>query len=197
MCTRIPRESPSATKLNTEERNNEPMLTDALIPAQQTQDDWGSEKSPGLSAERAGLYGSNNYLIAGASVSHGEGNGTPLQYSCLENPMDGGAWWAAIYGVGHDWSNLAAAAAAVSHGSTLGHSVLMNKRLSALVFWKSSTWLMGKSPCSSFLITSFTPGRLAHSLESIWVSLIPQPTSPYSSSLQGYWAMSYNQEDLT
>ena len=29
----------------------------------------------------------------------GEGNGTPLQYSCLENPMDGGAWWAAIHGV--------------------------------------------------------------------------------------------------
>ena len=28
----------------------------------------------------------------------GEGNGTPLQYSCLENPMDGGAWWAAVYG---------------------------------------------------------------------------------------------------
>ena len=36
----------------------------------------------------------------------GEGNGTPLQYSCLENPMDGGAWWAALHGVarvGHDW----------------------------------------------------------------------------------------------
>ena len=29
----------------------------------------------------------------------GEGNGTPLQYSCLENPRDGGAWWAATYGV--------------------------------------------------------------------------------------------------
>ena len=29
----------------------------------------------------------------------GEGNGTPLQYSCLENPMDGGAWWAAVLGV--------------------------------------------------------------------------------------------------
>ena len=28
----------------------------------------------------------------------GEGNGTPLQYSCLENPMDGGAWWAAVHG---------------------------------------------------------------------------------------------------
>ena len=28
----------------------------------------------------------------------GEGDGTPLQYSCLENPMDGGAWWAAVHG---------------------------------------------------------------------------------------------------
>ena len=29
----------------------------------------------------------------------GEGNGTPLQYSCLENPVDGGAWWAAVHGI--------------------------------------------------------------------------------------------------
>ena len=29
----------------------------------------------------------------------GEGNGNPFQYSCLENPMDGGAWWAAVHGV--------------------------------------------------------------------------------------------------
>ena len=32
-------------------------------------------------------------------ILDGEGNGTPLQYSCLENPMDGGAWWAAVHGV--------------------------------------------------------------------------------------------------
>ena len=32
-------------------------------------------------------------------LSNGEGNGNPLQYSCLENPMDGGAWWAAVHGV--------------------------------------------------------------------------------------------------
>ena len=31
--------------------------------------------------------------------TYGEGNGTPLQYSCLENPMDGGAWWAAVHGI--------------------------------------------------------------------------------------------------
>ena len=104
----------------------------------------------------------------------GEGNGTPLQYSCLENPMDRGAWWAAVHGVtrsrtrlsdftstfhfhaleeemathssvlgwripgtgepgglpsmglhrvGHDWSDLAAAAAACQKdtGKTKGH----------------------------------------------------------------------------
>ena len=32
-------------------------------------------------------------------IRSGEGNGTTLQYSCLENPMDGGAWWAAVHGV--------------------------------------------------------------------------------------------------
>ena len=37
-----------------------------------------------------------NYLTRGCS---GEGSGTPLQYSCPENPMDGGAWWAAVHGV--------------------------------------------------------------------------------------------------
>ena len=42
--------------------------------------------------------------------TEGEGNSSPLQYSCLENPMDGGAWRAALHGVArvrHDWSNLA------------------------------------------------------------------------------------------
>ena len=36
----------------------------------------------------------------------GEGNGHPLQYSCLENPMDGGAWWAAVHGVAKSWTRL-------------------------------------------------------------------------------------------
>ena len=38
----------------------------------------------------------------------GEGNGTPLQYSCLENPMDGGAWWAAVHGVAKSRTRLSA-----------------------------------------------------------------------------------------
>ena len=41
------------------------------------------------------------------SLSHtGEGNGNPLQCSCLENPRDGGAWWAAVYGVAQSWTRL-------------------------------------------------------------------------------------------
>ena len=36
----------------------------------------------------------------------GEGNGNPLQYSCLENPRDRGAWWAAIYGIAQSWTRL-------------------------------------------------------------------------------------------
>ena len=47
----------------------------------------------------------------------GEGNGNPLQCYCLENPRDGGAWWAAVYGVTQSWTRLkrllAAAAADV------------------------------------------------------------------------------------
>ena len=39
-------------------------------------------------------------------LSFGEGNGTPLQYSCLENPMDGGAWWAAVHGVAKSQARL-------------------------------------------------------------------------------------------
>ena len=36
----------------------------------------------------------------------GEENGTPLQCSCLENPRDGGAWWAAVYGIAQSWTGL-------------------------------------------------------------------------------------------
>ena len=47
------------------------------------------------SACNAGDLGS----IPGSGRSPGEGNGYPLQYCCLENPMDEGAWWATVHGV--------------------------------------------------------------------------------------------------
>ena len=48
-------------------------------------------------------------VTAFLTLSHlhsGEGDGTPLQYSCLENPMDGGAWQAAVHGVTKSWTRL-------------------------------------------------------------------------------------------
>ena len=43
-------------------------------------------------------------LIPGSGRSPGGGNGNPLQYSCLENPMDRGAWWARVHGVAKSWT---------------------------------------------------------------------------------------------
>ena len=44
--------------------------------------------------------------VHSAFEQYSEGNGTPLQHSCLENPMDGGAWWAAVHGVAKSWTRL-------------------------------------------------------------------------------------------
>ena len=54
------------------------------------------------SAFNAGVLG----LIPGSGRSPGEGNGNPLQYSCLENSMDRGAWWAPVHGVSKSWTRL-------------------------------------------------------------------------------------------
>ena len=55
-----------------------------------------------VSACNAGDLGS----IPGLGRSPGEGNGNPLQYSCLENPMDRGAWWATVHGVAKSQTGL-------------------------------------------------------------------------------------------
>ena len=65
---------------------------------------WLSGKESACNAGAAGDTGS----IPGSGSTPGGGSGNPLQYSCLENPMDRGAWWAMVYRVSSD---LAAAAA--------------------------------------------------------------------------------------
>ena len=57
------------------------------------------------SACNAGDLGST----PGLGRSPGEGNGNALRYSCLENPMDGGAWWATVHGVAKSWIRLISA----------------------------------------------------------------------------------------
>ena len=60
---------------------------------------WFSGKEPACNA-------GDSESIPGLGRSPGEGNGNPLEYSCLENPMDRGAWWATVHRVikelGHD-----------------------------------------------------------------------------------------------
>ena len=48
----------------------------------------------------------SSWNLSPSSLLFWEGNGTPLQYSCLENPMDGGAWWAAVHGIAKSWIRL-------------------------------------------------------------------------------------------
>ena len=63
---------------------------------------------PGGSDGKASVYNAGDLgSIPGSGIFPGEGNGNPLQYSCLENPMDGGAWCRllskGLQRVGHDW----------------------------------------------------------------------------------------------
>ena len=63
---------------------------------------------PGGAEVKASAYNVGDLgLIPESGRSPGEGNGNPFQYSCLENPMDGGAWWATVHRsqrVRHDWA---------------------------------------------------------------------------------------------
>ena len=61
---------------------------------------WTQYSFPGGSDGKASAYNAGDPgSIPGSGRSSGEGNGNPLQYSCLENPIGRGAWWATVYGV--------------------------------------------------------------------------------------------------
>ena len=58
----------------------------------------------GHSLLKSVTFGKVNVAVCLLNGDHGEGNGTPLQYFCLENPMDGGAWKSAVHGVAEGWT---------------------------------------------------------------------------------------------
>ena len=60
----------------------------------------------GLEVKASACNAGNLGSTPGSGRSPGEGNGNPLQYSCLENPTDGGAWWATVHGVAKRWTRL-------------------------------------------------------------------------------------------
>ena len=80
----------------------------------------------------------------------GEGNGNPLQYSCLENPRDGGAWWAAVYGVTQSWTRLKRLS---SSSSSVRSSLIL-----ALFPVKANSTGIAVWPCGKFISPSLTPG---------------------------------------
>ena len=103
-------------------------------------------------------------------VPHGEGNGTPLQYSCLENPMDGGAWWAAVHGVTKSWIRLrdftftfhfhALEKEMVTHSSVLAWRIPGRGSLVAAVYGVAQSWTRLKQ------LSSSSSSRVPHSLGS-------------------------------
>ena len=77
---------------------------------------------PGGSDGKASAYNARDAgSIPGSGRSPGEGNGNPRQYSCLENPMDGGAWQATVHGVAKSRTQL-------SDFTLLTHLSLMEER---------------------------------------------------------------------
>jgi len=69
---------------------------------------YGSKHSSpgGLDEKESTCSAGDGGSIPGSGRPPGEGNGNPLQYSCLENPMDRGAWWATVHGVAKTWAGL-------------------------------------------------------------------------------------------
>ena len=74
---------------------------------------------PGGSDGKASVYNAGDLgLIPGLGRSPGEGNGNPLQYSCLENSMDRGAWWATVHGVAKSRTRLSDFTHSLTHSLT-------------------------------------------------------------------------------
>ena len=123
------------------------------------------------------FHSTTNFHVAAGS--NGEGNGTPLQYCCLENPMDGGVWWATVQGVGHDWvTSLSLSLSCIGEGNVnpLQSSCLENPRdrrawwpavYGVTQSWTWLTWLSraeqsragSKSVTSNFFPIFFTEAK--------------------------------------
>ena len=124
--------------------------------------------------------GTNNLL--------GEGNGTPLQYSCLENPKDGGAWWAAVHGVPRSRTRL-------SDFTFTFHFHALEKEMathSTVLAWRiPGTGEPGGLP-------SMGSHRFGHDWSDLaaaaWASLVVQ-TVNYPPAMQGIWVQALSQED--
>ena len=106
----------------------------------------------------------------------GEGNGTPLQYSCLENPMDRGAWWAAVHGV-------AKSRARLSDFTFTFHSHALEKEMathSSILAWRiPGTGEPGGLPSMGLHRVRHDWSDLAVARCLIWINSISKPIYLY------------------
>ena len=105
----------------------------------------------------------------------GEGNGNPLQCSCLENPRDGGAWWASVYGVAQSWTRLKQLSSnpgpagpslvRASHSVTFGSVIKDNLKSSGRLPW----WLSGEETACQCRRHGFDPwdGKIPRASEQL------------------------------
>ena len=75
----------------------------------------------------------------------GEGNGTPLQCSCLQNPRDGGAWWAAVYGVAQSQTRPKRLSSSSSSSHLCLHGIFLTQELN-LCLWHLLPWKVDSLP---------------------------------------------------
>ena len=83
------------------------------LPSMGSQSPWGQTRLSnftftffhfgGSDSKESTCSAKDPHSIPGMGRSPGEGNGSPLRYSCLENPIDKGAWWAIVHGVAEKW----------------------------------------------------------------------------------------------
>ena len=121
----------------------------------------------------------NPSLIPGSERSPGEGNGSRLQYSCLGNPMDRGAWWATVYGVSRVRHNLVTKPPTVDFFSTTLPLIINPDNFSSISCHLTS---MAHSHPWLWQLLLLSPGDLRHSASGSFQSwlLVSAPASPSS-----------------
>ena len=109
----------------------------------------------------------------GAETKCGEGNGKPLQYSCLENPMDGGAWWAAVHGVARSRTRLKRLS---SSSSSRNKVTSISARKSGVQFCAWSVFCSDTGSQHGCSFPTWDPNRLLIADPSTWNFCLVQQT---------------------
>ena len=133
----------------------------ALPPSQRRQWHPTPVLLPGKSHGRRSLVGCSPWGLEESDMTErlhfhlsllciGEGNGNPLRCSCLENPRDGGAWWAAVYGVARSrtWLKRLSSSSSSSRPLRSSHNILTDK----MVNWDRTMWRINNKHFQSLLI---------------------------------------------